>query len=272
VQVKCRNRIFDVYTQSEADDDEIPYTSDWRNAEVGDWILTDDEKVLEVLGRRQRKHKSYKKPVVFIRTGYGETPTYKQRIHAKKRADYEWDSRYKKGLRYNVKPTALQTAFMENLLGGGKMAADGMWTTESIINAYQSVYAENNPSVSLRRGLAILRKKTVKEHMSKIMRPVLVDKGIDDDYVAEKLKNFIEDLDVPAGTRFMALGKASDLLGHSEKEKEERAQTVFMLSDGDKKLLAHVRKELSDKEIGKLMKKAKESGIDGVVEDENSSG
>ena len=43
-----------------------------------------------------------------------------------------------------------------------------------------------------------------------------------------------------------------------------------MISEGDKKLLAQVRKELSDKEINQLMSKVKKEGIDGVVEPKSS--
>lgn len=42
----------------------------------------------------------------------------------------------------------------------GNVNAYGMWDTESIISAYQSVYRDNNPDQSLRRGLGIIKKST----------------------------------------------------------------------------------------------------------------
>ena len=70
------------------------------------------------------------------------------------------------------------------------------------------------------------------------MKDKLIEKGLDDDYVADKLKGFIEDKGAPHSVRLQALNKASDLLGHSLKVKKEQFQeTVIMLSDDDKKEL-----------------------------------
>ena len=62
-------------------------------------------------------------------------------------------------------------------------------------------------------------------------------------------KNFIEDIDAPASTRLQALNRVSDILGHVEKKESKTEQTVFMLSDGDKKLLAQHKRELPDKAL-----------------------
>jgi hypothetical protein len=87
VEVKCRNIVFDVFTKEEATTLGIKYKKDWRNADKGDWILTSDNKVLQVLKKRQENKKDRKKPVVYIRTGYGEVPTYKSNIYAYKYND-----------------------------------------------------------------------------------------------------------------------------------------------------------------------------------------
>ena len=89
MKVKCRNRSFDVFKRSEADALGMVYRSDWRNASHGDWILTADDIVLRVLGRRICKEGKNKKASYLIRTGYGETPTYKPQMYARKIADYE---------------------------------------------------------------------------------------------------------------------------------------------------------------------------------------
>ena len=43
-----------------------------------------------------------------------------------------------------------------------------------------------------------------------------------------------------------------------------------MISEGDKKLLAQVRKELSDKELNQLMSKVKKEGNEGVTKPKSS--
>ena len=80
MEVKCRNKVFEVYDISQAEEKELQYTDKWREASKDDWIVTSDNKVLQVIGRRDYK-KDRKKKVYLIRTGYGETPTYKPQIH-----------------------------------------------------------------------------------------------------------------------------------------------------------------------------------------------
>ena len=60
MEVKCRNKVFDVYDVDECSDLSIEYQEDWRNAEKGDWILTSDDKVLQVLNRRVENKKTHK--------------------------------------------------------------------------------------------------------------------------------------------------------------------------------------------------------------------
>ena len=71
------------------------------------------------------------------------------------------------------------------------------------------------------------------------MKDKLIEKGLDDDYVADRLKGFIEDKNAPHSVRLQALNKASDLLGHNNKKvkKEQVQETVMILSDDDKKQL-----------------------------------
>jgi len=248
VQVQCRNKTFEVYRISEADDLGIKYCKDWRKASKNDWILADDGIVLQVLGRR-KYDTGRKKDIYLIRTGYGETPTYRRSIFACRQPDYEWDIRYKKGLVRNVKPTALQGAFIQQLMDNYEPDERGLWKIPHIIDAYMSVYCDNNPSSSLRRAMAILRKDSVKEVMAGKMKERLELVGIDDEYVAKKYKKFIEDSGAPASTRLQALNRVSDIMGHVEKKENTTEQTVFMLSDGDKKLLAQHKKQLPDKEL-----------------------
>jgi hypothetical protein len=249
VKVHCRNRSFDVFKRSEADATGIVYSADWRNASEGDWILTADDMVLRVLGRRICKRGKNKKSSHLIRTGYGETPTYKPQLYARKLPDYEWDIRYKKNLVRNVKPTALQSAFIQQLVDNFEPNDKGMWSIPDLIDSYMSVYCDNNPSTALRRALAILRKDSVKQVMSELMKDRFENIGVDDDYVANKYKDFIEDVGAPASTRLQALNRVSDILGHVKKEEKNTEQTVFMLTDGDKKLLAQHKKQLPDEEL-----------------------
>ena len=133
-----------------------------------------------------------------------------------------------------------------------------------------AVFSDNNEKQALRRGLRILRKKSIKEMVNQSLKEKFETHGLDDDYVAVKLKTLVEESKTPDSVRLSALNRIGDVLGHTVKEKEEKAQNIIMISDGDKKLLAQVRQDLSDQQINQLMAKVKKGGVDAVVESENT--
>ena len=262
MEVKCRNRIFDVFDRNESRILGIKFTEDWRNAKKGNWILTSDNKVLQVLGRRETKKKSHKKPIIFIRIGYGEVPTYKSAIYAREYSDWHWDNGHRYDLIKDVKPTLKQSMFIDELIRLGDIDSKGMWSYDSIVSAYQTVYKDNNPTSSLQRGLHILKKKRVKEHMSKLMKDKFDDIGVTDEYVADKYKNFIEDKKISAGVRLNALNKVSELKGHTEKETQQiEGTSIYALSDSDKKVLKAASIKISDKQIEQFLQGEEEDGI-----------
>ena len=77
MKVECRGKTFDVYTEEEAKQENITPIDDWRTAQVGDWIKTQDGKVIQVIGRREENPSNVKKSYIFIRTGYGECGVHK---------------------------------------------------------------------------------------------------------------------------------------------------------------------------------------------------
>lgn len=249
MQIRCRNKIFEIYTVEEAAEKKIAYTTAWRSAKKDDWILTSDKKVLQVIGRTKLNTKT-KKPVYAVRTGFGKTPTYKHNIYAAKCPDYHWDTWLKGKMTRTVKPTVLQQTFLTYLVENCQPDKKGMWIASDLIQAYMAIYQDNNPTSALKRAMWILRKDTAKEYISMAMKDTLIDKGLDDEYIADKLKGFIEDKAAPHAVRLNALNKASDLLGHNKKIKsEDTTEQIIMLTDADKK-------ELKGKQINhaKLLK------------------
>ena len=248
MKVKCRGKIFEVYDLPEAIKLGIRPVKNWRGAKSGQWICTNDDKVIQVLRTREEKPKSAKKAYYFIRTGYGEYPAHRSKIYSGKQPDYRRDTRYSgKELIRNVRPTTLQKSFVDNLYMSKKINKDGMWKAEAVIKAYQLTYSDNNPEQALRRGMGILKKKHIREYISMNMRDKLIETGVDDDFVAKSYKELIIKDDTPHATKLNALNRVSDLLGHLTKEKkEESVEGLFALSDGDIKKLASVRRKFAE--------------------------
>ena len=243
--VKCRGKKFKTYTDVEAKEAGIVPVQDWRKALVGDWVRTWDEKILEVIGRRSEKHSSSVKEYTYIRTGYGEHGTHKNNIYAVKQ-ESSHDRRYNgKDLLRNVRPSAMQKTFVDNLIQFGGIDPSGMWDAESVILAYQKVYRDNNPEQSLRRGISILKRSRIKEYISMNMRDKLIENNLDDDWVISQYKGIINSERTPANVKLNAVNRVSDMLGHHSKNREEQTEEqIFALSDGEMKQLSSHRKKL----------------------------
>tara|TARA_R100001082_G_scaffold110670_1_gene91298 strand:- start:196 stop:1002 length:807 start_codon:yes stop_codon:yes gene_type:complete len=260
MKVTCRGKEFDQYSPKEAKKRGITPVDNWRDAEIGDWILTADKKVIQCTGKKTKKFANTKKPYIFIRTGYGERGCHKKHYYAQKQHDWDLDNRYVGDLIKDVRPTAKQKTFVDFLFLHGITNKLGMWDTESVVLAYQSVYKDNNPEQALRRGLTILKRKHIREYISMNMREKLSALGMDDDYVADKYRDLIEG-DTPAATKLNALNRVSDMLGHLTKEKkEEQIEGVFALSDGDIKKLSSVRKTIAETTYG-AKQDSKDNGV-----------
>lgn len=262
MKIQCRKNIFEQYTTAEANELQITFSTDWRNAQKGDWIETSDHKVIQVLDRiigKTYQGKSQLKPRKvsdMIVTGYGKTPTHFKRIIARKcgpRRDGQDPILEMTG-------TDMQKEFVDRLVNYGEIAPDGMFSSNSIINTYMSVYSQNNPKSALLRGRGILKQKWAKTIMSEKIKDKLSAAGLSDDWVVEQYKNLGENAETPAATRLNAVNRVSELLGHNAKKIEGEQKMVIMLSDGDKQLLAEHRKTMSDKELDSLLKKGNING------------
>ena len=269
MKMTCRGKKFLVYTVAEAMEKGINALFDWRKAKKGDWVVTGDGKVMEIIGRRKRHPKTNKKPFYLLRSGFGEHPTYKKNIYASKQIDYDDRSYHGKKLLTNVKPTALQNAFADKLCMNHEVDKNGQFSSEDIISTYMGTFMENNPTQALRRGMNLIKREYIRERISMNLREKFIEQGMDDDWVITQYKELIDGTQ-QSNTKLNAINRVSDLLGHALRDKETSSQSILMISDGDKKLLAEVRKKLSDKELNHLMSKVKSDGIKGVIKNDSA--
>lgn len=277
-RVLIRNKRFEVYTRHEADELGMDYVKDWLKVKTGEWFLTTDGKVLECVARNERRE--YKqdylradgttgtgihKPWFEIVTGYGPTPSYKGQILAEKQKSAYWDKQRKDPLIRNVKATDMQRAFVDYLFMYGELDENGLWSPASIVKCYQSIYSDNNPKMSLERGLHILKKKRVKEYILNNMKKELDDVGLNDEFIAQKYKTIIDNSDSEKIV-IEVLKEASKLRGHHDKEIERTDSSVILISSDDKILLAEQRKKLSTQDMDQILSGINIKTIDTVKE------
>lgn len=264
--VKIRGRGFRVYSLQEAEDADLTVIDDWRKAQAGDWLRTTDDRVVQCIRVKQKREYDQKytskdgttrmtrlKPVTFIVTGYGMTATHEACIVAKKQKAAYWNSGSGKQLIRDMPATSMQRLFVDYLFLFGKVEKSGMWTRESIIDCFQAIYSNNNPLASLRRGMHILKKKSVREYIMDNMKDELAHIGINDSYVAEAYKKLLDDDDTSERGRIDVLNRVSKLRGHDDKVIERTDTDTIVLSAGDKKMLAQSRRKISSGDMDNML-------------------
>lgn len=229
---KIAKREFMVYDEAEAKDAGIEYCKDWRSAQKGDWILTDDGKVIEVLNRSEYLRKTQKKPEVRIRTGYGVTPTYYGKIMAKRYIVSSAHGSYGEDLKRQVKPSHLQNYFMELLSRIWKPGK--LFTTEEIITAYMAAYCENNPNTALVKGKGIV-KRHWRTFVSKEFSEILDSQKLTKLEVGKLWKLAVKKVKAEGASAkdlISVIKELSTIHGAYDREKEEKTEgTAIMIVD-----------------------------------------
>lgn len=149
---KIAGRVFRVYEEKEAYALGIKFLKNWRQAKKGDWILTKDGKVIQILNRTEKSRPDRKKAVVILLTGYGQRATTRAGIYAERQRGYRFDKEL-----LHVKTTILDQQFFKLLLEYYKPGRKFRRT--EIIECYFAVFEENNPNTAYIRGTAKIKKK-----------------------------------------------------------------------------------------------------------------
>ena len=202
-----------VYDSGDIIPNGISITRDWREGRVGDWVLADDECVIQIL-RRGYMHKREGKNKVkeYVGTCTGTFP-----VGPKVKMD---TSR-----RVNIYS-----------FGGGKKASDILIDRSELTSkeamfviyishhkldpreAYMKAFNTKNPRYALQQSGKLIKTKRVSTAMKEELKPVLQELGIDDKLVLSGIKAEALSAD-KADTRLKALFKLSDILDLEDKTK-----------------------------------------------------
>jgi len=186
---------------------------DWRIAIVGQWIRSDDGKVMKIIKRWNMKDTSTpnKKNNDFIKTLLGVASTGKYtKLAGEPAKNVHCFINYKEG----GKVTHREKNF-------AKMVAMGADPTKAYLNCYET----NNYDYAHRSSLALLRKERVTNVVEKEVEVLLGDLGISKTYLLEEMKSVVDHKKVRDGDKLRALEtlmKISGLLS-SEKKSESVA-------------------------------------------------
>ena len=181
---------------------------DWRGAVVGQWIKSDDGKIMQIIERWSMKDTSTpgKKKNDFIKTLMGIASTGKYtKLAGEPAKKVHCFINYKQG----GNATFREKKFAKMVAMGAKP-----------VNAYLNCYETNNYDYAHRSALALLRRKRVTTMVEKEVELLLDDLGISKTYLLEEMKGIVDSGKSRDGDKLRALEtlmKISGLLNTDKK-------------------------------------------------------
>ena len=198
--------------------------SNWRDGQIGDWIKTDDDCVLEVLRRGKMLRKMGKNKVVeYIGTCTGTFPITKNvKIDGSRRENiYSFSGKKVDDAVESRKAlNNYETLFVTYL-------AKGMDPVE----AYLKSFPTNSPGYAKVKSNQLLKMERIKTAMKEELKPVLQELGIDENYILETIKGVIDSTDKDE-TRLKALFKLADIMDMEDKNQTKVTQVTGALFKG----------------------------------------
>ena len=191
---------------------DISYLEDWRQADVGDWVLADDGCIIQVLRKGTMKRNSKKTPFVdYIGTCTGtfSCEPHKKMDTEKRKNIYSFggDKTYADHMTSRKNPTEKEILFTKNLILG-------MQPKEAYKQAYQN---KSDKTASIKASI-LLKTERVQKLMKEEIKPVLKELGITPEIVLGGIRDIALDGDKDSD-RLKALTELADILEIKDEQK-----------------------------------------------------
>ncbi len=188
---------------------------EWRKAQVGEWIKSDDGKVMSIIHRWNMKDTSVrgKKTNDFVRTllGTASTGKYTKLLGNPAKNIYCF---------VNYKSNSVITAREKNF---AKMVAMGA----KPVNAYLNCFKTKDYDYARDRSMALLREKRVRTMVDKEIELLLNDLGISKTYLLEEMKSVVDSRKARHGDKLRALETLMKISGLLNTEKKSESVALI---------------------------------------------
>jgi len=220
--------------------DEIPPSiiplKDWRDSDVGDWVLADDDCIIQVL----RKGKLLRKttPLHYIGTCTGTFTNYPNvKMDTDRRPNIYSFSGYdtpEEVVANRRKMTANEALFVQYVSAG--MPPE---------DAYVKAFPTNNKRYARMKAVNLIKTERIKTAMKEELKPVLEELGINETTILENINNIALTSEKDE-TKLKALFKLSDIMDLEDKSSAKVQQITGVQFKGfeDKDLLEIDRPQL----------------------------
>ena len=222
---------------------DTPLITDWKQAKEGDWCLSDDGKIVQILKKgcfvdKKKRDNNYIRTVIGMFNHRGSSPfagTIKDEIY-----------RFTKKTSYMVNTTGYLTDAKRNF---AKYIAHGMEPVEAYQKAFPTTksldYAE-------KKSTLLLRNKTVRQAVDKEIENLMSEVGITKRYLLETTKDVIDKTEVRDNDKLRAIETLMKISGLLSTEKKVDSVALIQEFSG------FSREKLKAFEQGMLPEKQKE--------------
>ena len=222
---------------------DTPLITDWKQAEEGDWCVSDDGKIVQILKKgcfvdKKKRDNDYIRTVIGMFNHRGSSPfvgTIKDEIY-----------RFTKKTGYQVKTGGYLTDAKKSF---AKYVAHGM----DAVEAYQKAFPKTTSlDHAERRSTLLLKNKTVRQAVDKEIENLMSEVGITKRYLLETTKDVIDKIDVRDNDKLRAIETLMKISGLLSTEKKVDSVALIQEFSG------FTREKLQAFEQGILPEKQKE--------------
>lgn len=201
--------------------DSVGLASDWRHSSLGDWIITDDGQVCQVLHLGVLKKSDRKKETTFIRTIIGSfvcSPSVKiegemkTNMHTFATKGESSEQRRKKRENANTK----EFLFAQYVAKG-----------DDVVKAYINAFPTNNEKYAKQQAKMLLKTNRVKTLIREEVDKHLNEAEITPKYLLEEMRNIIDKSESSDRDKLSALNTLIKITGMMDTEKTTESVTLF---------------------------------------------
>ena len=227
---KIPHYVYDDIDEFKKDHPNTVVHPDWRNAEEGSWVYSDDDRIVQLLKvSKEVNHPSdtnnYKFAKGWVRTVVG---SFINRPNVKMDTDFDnHPNRYT--FSTNIKNTSNRVHKRTKATNKEKEFAVNVVTGMGAVDAYKKAYSEMSNQKARKKATILLKQERVMKEIEKSVLDVAKGLGIDHEYILSKLKNLADysedDNIILQSTK--ELGKIVGTSGNTVKQKEMGLLGVF---------------------------------------------
>ena len=224
----------------------VSLSTDWRHSNTGDWVVTDDGQVCQVLHLGVLKKHDRKKETTFIRTIMGSficSPRVRMEGDMKTNMHTFSTEGKSPSVRKRERKHATDKEFLF-----GKYVAKG----DDVVQAYMKAFPSNNEKYAKSQAKLLLKTDRVKKLIREEIDKYLNEAEITPTYLLEEMRNIIDKGGSSDRDKITAITTLMKISGMMDTEKTTESVTLFQgftkeqlnaIQGSQHKKLAEVKKD-----------------------------